>query len=215
MLMSALEILDTPQQASMLLDETRLALVRELAEPDSASGVARRLDLPRQRVNYHLRELEKAGFLELVKERKKGNCTERLVRATASAYVVNPAAMAGLDPNPARFRDRFSLLYLVAVASRTIRDLATLASRARSAGKRVATLTLQVDVRLATGADRNAFAEDVTNEIARLVREYHDAESAGGRVYRLVVGAYPAITKDDKGRDLPPDELDLSLGELR
>ena len=65
------------------MDATRLRLVRELVEPDSAAGLAKRLGLPRQRLNYHLRELEAAGLLELVEERRRGNCVERIVRAVA------------------------------------------------------------------------------------------------------------------------------------
>ncbi|MBL8987996.1 MAG: helix-turn-helix transcriptional regulator, partial [Gemmatimonadetes bacterium] len=46
-------------QASALLGGGRRQLLEALAEPDSAAGLARRLGLPRQRVNYHLRLLER------------------------------------------------------------------------------------------------------------------------------------------------------------
>jgi DNA-binding transcriptional ArsR family regulator len=213
--MSVLEIVESPERAGVLLDETRLRLVRELAEPDSAAGVARRLNLPRQRVNYHLRELEKAGFLKLVEERRKGNCTERLVRATARSYLVSPGAMGPIEPDPASMRDRFSLPYLVGVAARMISDLATLKRRAAKTGRTVSTLTLQVDVRFASSADRDAFGEDVAGEIARLVREYHNDSDPDGRVHRMMIGVYPAVTEDEDGRSLSPEEADLSLGELR
>ena len=79
-------------------------LYQQLAEPDSASGVARRLGLPRQQVNYHLRELEKQGFLEFIEERRKGNCMERLVRATARTYLISPEALGHLGPTPEQQR---------------------------------------------------------------------------------------------------------------
>jgi hypothetical protein len=53
---------------------------RFLETPDSASGRARRLKVARQLV-YHLKELESAGLVEVVEERKKGNCIERILRA--------------------------------------------------------------------------------------------------------------------------------------
>jgi len=90
----------------------------------------------------------------------------------------------------------------------------TVAPLAR-AGQPVSTLTIQADVRFATPADRGAFAEDLTPELAALVREYHDDTSTDGRVYRVVVGAYPAITRDESGRELSPDEADLSPGDVR
>ena len=73
----ALDVIRRPDSAAALLDPVRQQLLAQLAEPDSAAGLARRLRLPRQRINYHLRALERAGLLELVEERRKGNCIER------------------------------------------------------------------------------------------------------------------------------------------
>jgi DNA-binding transcriptional ArsR family regulator len=62
----------------VLLDPERRRLLEALREePDSASGLARRLDDSRQRLNYHLRTLEEAGLVELREERRRGNCVER------------------------------------------------------------------------------------------------------------------------------------------
>ena len=44
--------------------------------------MGRDLGLSRQKVNYHLRALEDAGLVEHVEDRRRGNCTERIVRAT-------------------------------------------------------------------------------------------------------------------------------------
>ena len=134
---TAVETVGDPVRAATLLHPLRLRIVRELREPDSATGLARKLNLPRQKLNYHLRELENAGFLELVEERRKGNCTERMVRATATSYLVDPAALGALGPDPERFQDRFSASYLVALAARTIQELAILKKRAAKAAKKL------------------------------------------------------------------------------
>jgi DNA-binding Lrp family transcriptional regulator len=70
--------------------------------PISASGLARRLHLPRQQVNYHVRELERRGLARLVKERKVGNCTERLMQAVATRFVLSQEMLGRLaaDPGP-------------------------------------------------------------------------------------------------------------------
>ena len=65
-----------------------------MVTPDSASGLARKLEMTRQKLNYHLREMEKQGLVELFEEKKKGNCTERLVRATARSYLLRPEIIA-------------------------------------------------------------------------------------------------------------------------
>lgn len=192
---AGLETVAETARAATLLNPLRLAIVKELREPDSASGLARKLSLPRQKLNYHLRELESAGFLELVEERRKGNCTERLLRSTATSYLVAPAALGDLGPDPERLRDRFSASYLVAVAARTIQELAILTKRAAKASKKLPTLSLSTEIRFASAESQSAFARELTEELSRLTAKYHDENAPRGRRFRLLVGSYPRITR--------------------
>lgn len=189
----AIEVIDDPETAALVLQPARRAILDALREPDSAAGVARRLGQPRQRVTYHLRELEKRGLIEPVEERRRGNCLERVVRSTARHYVVSPLALGPLEADPAAIRDRFSSTYQVAVLSRSLRDLAELRERARSAGKKLPTMTLQADVRFADAAAQSGFAEELANAVAGLVAKYHDAEAPGGRTFRFTLTGHPAV----------------------
>src|ERR671928_1337561 len=101
-------VIEDAPAAEASLDPLRARLLAELAEPASASSLAARVGLPRQKVNYHLRELERHGLVELVEERRKGNVNERLMRATAASYVISPAALAPVAPDPSRSPDRRS-----------------------------------------------------------------------------------------------------------
>ena len=78
---AAIQVIQSVEAAAVLFSPARMRILEQLSEPDSAAGVARRLDLPRQQVTYHLRELEQAGLVDFVEERRKGNCIERVVRA--------------------------------------------------------------------------------------------------------------------------------------
>lgn len=188
----SIAVVDDPERASLLLDPGRRRLLEALLEhPDSAAGLARRLDEPRQRLNYHLRALEDGGLVELEEERRKGNCVERVLRVVARRFVVDPAALRGLAADPAELSDRFSAGYLVALASRGIRELAGLVEKAGEEKKRVATAGLDTRVRLATPADFEAFVEDLAGVVAKVVAEHHD-EDARGRPFRVVAGTYPA-----------------------
>jgi DNA-binding transcriptional ArsR family regulator len=189
---AALQIIQDPQKAGILLQGPRLKLLAELAGGSSAAGLGRKLGVPRQKLNYHLRELEKEGFIELVEERRKGNCMERIVRATAQSYVIGPQAMGLLGETPAEAVDRFSVAFLIATAARIIRELTNLALKARRAGKRVATLTLDAEIRFRSAESRNEFAEELTAAVAALAAKYHDEHSEGGRRFRLVAAAYPS-----------------------
>ena len=92
--MQDVAVIESPAAAEASLDPVRSRLLAELAEPGSATTLAARVHLPRQKVNYHLRTLERHGLVELVEERRKGNVTERVMRATAAAYVISPSALA-------------------------------------------------------------------------------------------------------------------------
>ncbi|MFN0136769.1 MAG: winged helix-turn-helix domain-containing protein [Phycisphaerae bacterium] len=191
----AVSMLSSIERAAVLLDPLRLRIVQELGTGDTSTGIAKKLSLPRQKVNYHLRELERVGVVELVEERRKGNCLERVVRAVATSYLINPEVLGPLATDPSLVEDKLSSAYLVAVAAKAIRDLATLRERATAAGKKLPTLTLQSQVRFATAADRNAFAEELANFLATLAAKYHDDKTPDGRKFEFFVGAYPTITK--------------------
>ncbi|GII52698.1 transcriptional regulator [Planotetraspora thailandica] len=186
-------VIEDAAAAGAALDPIRARLLSELAEPGSASSLAVRVGQPRQKVNYHLRELERHGLVELVEERRKGNMTERVLQATASSYVISPAALAAVEPDPSRSPDRLSARWLLAVGARLVREVGTLITGASKAGKRVATYTLDGEVRFATAHDRAAFAEELTNAVAGLVAKYHDEKAAGGRAYRVILAVHPSI----------------------
>jgi len=192
-------VIEDPAAAAVSLDPVRARLLAELAEPGSATMLASRVGLARQKVNYHLRELERHGLVELVEERRKGNVTERLMRATAGSYVISPAALAAVQPDPSRSPDRLSARWLLAVAARLVRDVGALVSGATRAGKRVATFALDGEVRFASAADRSAFAEELASAVTALVSKYHDESAEGGRPHRIVVAVHPSVKSDPKG----------------
>jgi DNA-binding transcriptional ArsR family regulator len=194
---SSLAVVRDTARAASLMDPMRVALLERLGEPGSSSSLARGLGLPRQRINYHLRELEKAGFVELVEERRRGNCVERLVKATARSYLISPEVLGALGRTPIEQQDRFSASYLMAAAGRLLRDLSEHVAAATAAHKRVATLTLETDIRFASAESRNAFAEELTASVAGIAAKYHDEKAPAGRGFRVVVGAYPTRKSRD------------------
>ena len=76
-------VIADPAAAEAVLEPARARLLAQLTEPRSAASLATAVGLPRQKVNYHLRTLERHGLVELVEERRKGNMTERLLQAAA------------------------------------------------------------------------------------------------------------------------------------
>jgi len=190
-------VVGEPRRVRAALSPIRQRILRELAAPDSAAGLARRLGLSRQKVNYHLRELEKGGFVELAEERKRRGCTERILRVTARAFVVDPQIL-GRAPAGARERDRFSSAWLVRVAADLLRDVAVLRERARAAGKRLLTASLEADVELASRADFHAFHSELAVLVGELANRYRRKGGSRRRRYRLSLGLRPVITKTEQ-----------------
>src|SRR5688500_6623190 len=189
-------VIEDPAAAEVSLDPVRARLLAELSEPGSATMLAAKVGLPRQKVNYHLRTLEQHGLVELVEERRKGNVTERVLQATAASYVISPLALSAVEPDPARSPDRLSARWLLAVTARLVRDVGTLITGATRARKRLATFALDGEVRFATAADRAAFAEELTVAVSQLVSKYHDEQAEGGRQHRVIVALHPSVKEE-------------------
>jgi DNA-binding transcriptional ArsR family regulator len=194
-------VIEDAEAAAASLDPMRARLLAELGEPMSAAALAARVGLPRQKVNYHLRTLERHGLVELVGERRKGNMTERLMRATAASYVISPLALATLQPDPDRHRDTLSARWLLALAARLVRDVGALITGAARADKRLATYALDGEVVFASAADRAAFVEELTAGVGALVRKYHAGPAEGGRAHRVVIALHPSLKS---GTGAPP-----------
>ncbi|GAA2961698.1 ArsR/SmtB family transcription factor [Actinokineospora diospyrosa] len=186
-------VIEDPAAAEVTLDPVRSALLAALAEPGSASSLAAVVGLPRQKVNYHLRALEKHGLVELVEERRKGNCTERVLRATAASYVISPAALSAVAPDPSKSPDQLSARWLLALAARLVRELGQLIAGAMAAKQRLATYASDSEITFATAADRAAFAGELQDAVAGLVRKYHAENAPEGRKHRFIVALHPSL----------------------
>lgn len=194
-------VLEEPEQLAALLSPERRRLVEELRrQPDSAAGLARRLGASRQRLNYHLRELEDVGLLELREERRRGNFSERILEPTARRFVVDPGALDAAMEGGLPAGDRFSAAYLVALAARAIRELADMRERADREGRRLASATVQSEVRLAGPEAFRSFVDELSEAVADVAARHHDPE-ADGRRFRVFTGTYQAPAPDENGRD--------------
>ncbi|MDV6012569.1 helix-turn-helix domain-containing protein [Haloechinothrix sp. LS1_15] len=195
--MNGIMVIDKPDAAEASLDPVRARLLGELVEPASAATLADRLDLPRQKVNYHMRALERHGLVRLVEERRKGNCTERILQTAASELVLSPALLAAVEPDPDRHPDRLSARWLLALASRMVREVGELITGATRTRKRLATFGIDGTIRFATPGDRAAFAEELTNTLTALVSKYHNESAGEGREHRVVLALHPMVPRDE------------------
>ena len=172
-----MDVVSTP------LAPLRQAVLEQLRDPGSAAEVAARLGESRQRVNYHVRELERGGLVELVEERRRRGCIERVVRATADAVVVEPKVVG----RPMT-QDRFAADTLIENGARLVRDVAAARRAAADRGQRLLTFAIEAEVGFEHPSELEHFTDALADRIAELATEF----GPGRRRYRVIVGGHPA-----------------------
>jgi DNA-binding transcriptional ArsR family regulator len=193
--MDEIAVIEDPRAAEAALNPIRARLLAELADGGTASGVAAKVGLTRQQANYHLRTLEENGLVELVEERRNRGMTERVMRATASSYVISPAALPALAPDPDRSPDQLSARWLLALAGRMVAELGTLIARSRAARKPLASFGIDGEIAFASARDRAEFVAELSEHVERLIAAHHSAATPGARKHRLILALHPSVTK--------------------
>jgi len=188
-----LDIIDDPARARVALQPIRLRLLHLLERPQSAPQLAKVMEMPRQRVLYHLRKLEAEQLVEAHEHGTVGRRIDRSYVRTATSYAIAPKTLGGVAVDARTVADAFSSAYLSAVAGRALNDLAALGRAAAARGKRVPTLTLETTVRFATPADQRRFADELATAFAALAAKYHQPDAVQGRTFRVFACGYPAV----------------------
>jgi DNA-binding transcriptional ArsR family regulator len=196
------------QAAVLLYHPLRLKILAALLEPDSASGVARRMNLPRQTINYHVRELAKARLLSRAGRRRRRRLYEQCYVATARGYALSPELLGKLAADPSQVADAFSAAYLIGLASKMQSELGRVSALAEKAGKRLATLSINTELRFLSPEQRAQFTCElqaaIVDVVGRHTAPYRNADgtNAAGRPFRLVLGCYPisATSPEDAPR---------------
>jgi len=192
-------------RAAALLHPLRLRILGALREPDSAAGLARRLRLPRQKVNYHVRELARTHFLERAGQRRRRNMIERRFRTTAQGYILSPELLGRLGVPQSQAEDAFSAATLFGLMALGQSELTRASREAAEQKKRLSTLSVSSELRFESAEQRARFAAElqraVVDVIGRCASPYtrESGEAGAGRPYRLLLGCYPIPPKLEEG----------------
>ncbi len=167
-------VVSEPEQLRALGGDLRrkiVALLRERAR--STTGLAEALGLPKGTVGHHVKVLERAGLVRVVRTRRVRALTEKYYGRVARLYVI-------------KSDDASVETTLAAAMLRQAADEV----RVQPDGE-TSTLSL-VHTRL-----RDADARRFTRRLEKLVDEFRGRETAGGEPFGLVVGLYRTEGGDD------------------
>jgi DNA-binding transcriptional ArsR family regulator len=188
-------------RASALLHPLRLRILDALREPDSAAGLARRFRMPRQKMNYHVRELARAHFLERAGQRRRRNMIERRYRTTAQGYVLSPELLGRMGLPREHAEDVLSAAYLLGRMAVAQAELVYASREAATQRKRLTTLSVSAELRFESAEQRAKFAAELQRSIIDVIGRFAsphtmaDGSAGAGRPYRLLLGCYPIPPK--------------------
>jgi DNA-binding transcriptional ArsR family regulator len=186
--MNSVMSVDDVATTQTLAHPLRLRILGALRRPASAAAVARELGEPRQKVNYHLKELERADLVKLVGERRTGNFIESIYEAVARSFVVSPRIAWPDERRADALAAQVSLENLVRLGERMQRDSAELLDRAAFDGEQIASAAVEAEVRFASEQQRSEFLNAYLQAVGPLLRQ-HGATDGDG--YRVVLAVYP------------------------
>jgi DNA-binding transcriptional ArsR family regulator len=185
-------LVESPEQAMALLNPLRAEILNRLTEPASAAEVARLINETPQRVNYHLKALEKAGLARRVGTRQVRNLVEVLYQAIARSFVLSES----LNWNPEtvqRLKDQGSLSHLISTSERIKRDALLLMEHSDEQAE-IPSATLETTIRLRNREERHAFVQEYVSLVKQLVEKYQSA-AEGDNAYNVIAAVYPQTSQ--------------------
>lgn len=176
----------------VLLNPLRAEILNRLVEPASAAEVARMINETPQRINYHLKALEKVGLARRVGTRQVRNLVEVLYQAIARTFVLSES----LNWSPEtvqKMKDQGSLSHLITTSERMKRDALLLMERSDE-NTEIPSATLETNIRLQSQEQRQEFVQEYVKLVKELVEKYQiSSGSKAEEAYNVVLAVYPQL----------------------
>jgi DNA-binding transcriptional ArsR family regulator len=198
-----IECVSEGRQAEALLDPLRSRILTLAREPASATELGLLLDLPRQRINYHVRHLARAGLLKRAGRRRKRNMFEQRYVASAKGYVISPELLGKAGADWREVSDAGSAGYLLALSAQMQSDVGRILRGEGAPGKRLTALSIKSQFRFESSEQRERFTRELKEAVVAVIARFTapnqtpGGRPAPGRPFRLVLGCYPYAPEDE------------------
>ena len=180
--MSTSIVLESVDQLKFLLTPPRVDLLSLMGEPTNCPELGRQLSMTPQRVYYHVKALERAGFATKVGEERVKGIMQGIYQASARSIALSPRLAARLGGR-GEVTSSVSLSRLVDVADKIVRDVQLLSD---SPEPPVIAIDTTIDL---LPEQRHAFLNDVNAAVEQLARRY-GANQGNGEPFRIFVTCY-------------------------
>jgi DNA-binding transcriptional ArsR family regulator len=181
-------LIELPEQASALINPLRAEILSQLKQPSSATEVAKKLNETPQRINYHLKSLQKVGLVTKVGTRQVRNLVEVLYQSIAKTFLLAETLSISKETIQ-KIKDQGSLLHLIHTSERMKKD-ALLLMEQSDENEVIPSASLQMQVNLKDESLREQFVKDYVDLVKSLVKKYQQDESHQN-VYQVLLSVYP------------------------
>jgi DNA-binding transcriptional ArsR family regulator len=181
-------IVSEPEQAAALLHPIRSEIIRLLREPRSATELSKEMNDSAQKVNYHLKMLEKVGLVVRAGTRNVRNLVEVLYRSVGKTFLLSDSL--GLSQETIqKLQDQTALAHVLAFTERVKRDAVSLMEQ--SADQEIPSAVMEMEISLSGTAERQAFLQDYTNMLTQLIKKHHDPKKLESKTFHVSMTMYP------------------------
>ncbi|MFC7439782.1 ArsR/SmtB family transcription factor [Laceyella putida] len=183
-------LVELPEQASALMNPLRAEILAHLKEPASATEVAKQLHETPQRINYHLKTLEKVGLVQRAGTRQVRNLVEVLYQSVARTFLLAESLSIG-EKTIQKIKDQGSLLHLIHTSERIKKDALLLMERSDQ-DEIIPSASLQMKVNLQDEEQRQQFVQDYVELVKQLIGKYQ-SKASGTHPYQVLLAVYPDL----------------------
>jgi DNA-binding transcriptional ArsR family regulator len=182
-------LVESPDQATALLNPLRAEILSKMKEPASSAEIARLIRESSQKVNYHVKALEKVGLVKRVGTRNVRNLVEVLYQSIAKTFVLSESL--GWEPETIqKIKDQGSLKHLITTSERIKRDAFYLLERSDK-NETIPSATLDMTVQLENEELRKEFIQEYVSMMKALVEKYQSPQASESDTYNVIMAIYP------------------------
>ena len=184
----SIEIIREPDQAAAVLHPRRRRLLSALESPLGAASLARKLGIPRQKLRYHLTQLESLGLLESAGTRQARGCQEKLLRRCSRKLLLHPFLLElGKERRSPSLNPR-SWSYLRSRVVKLLRELELASDQAEARP-----LAVEAKVKFPSTEHRETFENELRESFQKLAAKH----GGSGLTHRYHLLGWPEKSKED------------------
>jgi DNA-binding transcriptional ArsR family regulator len=181
-------IVSEPEQAAALLHPVRSEIISLLKEPRSATELSKQMNDSPQKVNYHLKTLEKSGLVVRAGTRNVRNLVEVLYRSVGKTFLLSDSL--GLSQEQVqKLQDQTALAHVLAFTEKVKRDAVSLMEQTEE--EQIPSAVMELEISLAGLTERQAFLQDYSNMLTELINKHHDPKQNDSRTFHVSMTMYP------------------------